>query len=169
MKTLLLLTLSAALQAAPIFTCTGACTPVENGWFVDLKNYTPYEPLADRMATFTASEPINQATMFLDNAPHSPGSGFVVALDGQQVLNTGVGGLFQEWVTLFLPQSQAFSVIQFSTNQMVGWRERGLVLQLRGIVECDPTEEPPPSSVPEPGSWALMGLGLASIVGWRRG
>jgi hypothetical protein len=158
MKTLLLLILSAALQAAPIFTCSGACSPIENGWFVNLQNYAAYEPLADRVAVFTSNVPLASVSLYVDNLPFAVGSGFVVKLDGQQVLNTGVGVLVQQ--SLFLTIAQAFTEIRFETNQMVGWLERGNVLRLTGV------EVVPP--VPEPSALLLAAAGLVGVYVRRR-
>ena len=156
MKLSILLLVAVAIHAAPIFTCTGACTPIASGFALDLLNLPG--TAHDQTATLLSSEPLQSVTFFADNYPNAVGSGFVVKLDGQLALNTGIGVPVQQVITL--SSQSLFQRIEFSTNEMLGWREHGLVLRISG--------DAPGSSVPEPGGWALMGLGLASIVGWRR-
>jgi hypothetical protein len=156
MKTALLLIFAAALHGAPItFATSGAISPTTpNQYFVDLLN----SPAEVRTATLTASAPLTSVTLMLDNRPFLVGTGFIIALNGVEALNTGKGNLVD--TTLTLTALLPFTEIHFSTNPRdVWWRLE------RGLVTVEAYEEA--GSVPEPGTWTLVAMGLG-IVAWRK-
>jgi hypothetical protein len=156
MKPLLIALFAASLGAAPItFATSGAISPTTpNQYFVDLLN----SPTEVRTATLTASAPLTSVTLMLDNRPFLVGTGFIIALDGVEAVNTGKGNLVD--ATLTLTALLPFTTIRFSTNlRDVWWRLE------RGLVTVEAYEEA--GSVPEPGTWALVAMGLG-ILGWRK-
>jgi hypothetical protein len=159
MKTALLLIFAAALHGAPItFATSGAISPTTpNQYFVDLLN----SPTEVRTATLTASEPLTSVTLALDNRPFLVGTGFIIALDGVESLNTGKGNLVD--TTLTLTALLPFTEIRFSTNPRDVWwlRERGLVMveAYEGSV--------PGSNVPEPSTLGFLAVGAIAIW-WRK-
>jgi len=167
MKTILLLALATALHAAPILTPSGAITPIFDGYFLDLQ--TPLGTGVDARARLTSNVPLMSISFFVNNEPFALGSGLFVALDGVQVVHTGV----EEWIhrEFELGNGSPFWVVDFWTNAVPGWRER---LTITGIVVEDALDDSEGSSVPEPSTRVLFAIGVVafSLVwlvakGWR--
>jgi hypothetical protein len=167
MKLLALITLTAALHGAPItFATSGAISPTTpNQYFVDLLN----SPTEVRTATLTASAPLTSVTLMFDNRPFLVGTGFIIALDGVEALNTGKGNLVD--TTLTLTALLPFTEIRLSTNLRDAWwrLERGLVtVEAWTPAEAGSVPEP---NVPEPSTKQMIGWGLIVVVlavRWRR-
>ena len=158
-KIIILLTLSAALYAAPIqFTESGSATQTAPDTFA-LRLYNG--PWLDWEATLTSSKTLNSVTLAVDTLPAGVGTGLNISLDGEQVYSSPGGVLIQQTLTLSRLLGAGFNSIHFWTNP-TGWIWYGENLTVR--VE-DLTKPPKEGSVPEPGSAVMMFLGFAALFG----
>lgn len=153
----------AALHAAPItFTSSGSATQTAPDTFA-LRLFDG--PWLDWEATLTSSKTLNSVTLAIDTLPAGVGTGLNIALDGEQVYSSPEGVLIQQTLTLSRLLGDGFNVVHFWTNQ-TGYVWYGEHLTV-GVTDWTKPGKEGHSSVPEPAGFALVGLGLASIVGWR--
>lgn len=152
MRNLLLILATALCSGAPLtFSAAGAASQITGGWFVDLVD--TYGTANDRIATFTATEPILGVQFYANNAPYDPGSGWKFWINGTLVLDTGVGNLVQG--TLEFAAAQPFTTVTVTTNFEPGYRERGLLIDWVGT---------PAQTAPEPSTWMLLGAIVSGLV-----
>lgn len=141
--------------AAPLtFSAAGEVASIDDGWFVNIFQATQFSSSLDRTATFTASQPLSSIQFYADNLPFSVGSGWIFYLDGVEVLNTGIGVLVQQTITL--AALQPFTTIRVETNYAPGLVERGNLTHFLGTPVATPT--------PEPSTFALMIVALVLVA-----